>query len=147
MDTLATTEIPPAPLLTGSSPEPHRLLGVLDSLGCLGFASISDFLTCLFGSDDRAVRQRVDPFYAQGGIKSLMEIFMKSSRARANGGDEVAVSWSCVVFKNEFDIGLVKGRVRYLHPHRAPLRVLTAKELQVNDVRASPSESPARRPW
>ena len=116
----------PAPLLAGTSPEPHRLLEVLDSLGRLGFVSITDFLIRLFGSDDPAVRRRVSPFYAQGGAKSLMEIFMNSRRARENGGDEVAVSWSGVVFKDEFDIGLVKGGVRYLHLHCAPLRVLTS---------------------
>jgi len=99
-------------LLGAQSPEPLRLLAVLDSLKSLGFTSISDFLVRLFNSDDAAVRRRVSLFYTHGGIGSVLEIFMNSKRARENGGDEVAVSWAGGVFKDEFDAGLVKGGVR-----------------------------------
>jgi hypothetical protein len=78
----------------------------------LGFTSISDFLICLFSSDDAVVRRRVSLFYTHGGVKGIMEIFMNSKRARENGGDEVAVSWAGDVFKDEFEVGLVKGGVR-----------------------------------
>lgn len=106
----------PSPVLpvTAQSPEPLRLLSVLDSLKPLGFTSISDFLVRLFTSEDPAVRRRVSLFYTHGGIKSLLEIFMASKRARENGGDEIAVSWAGGVFKDEFDSGLVKGGVRSL---------------------------------
>lgn len=36
---------------------------------------------------------------------------MASKRARENGGDEIAVAWAGGVFKDEFDLGLVKGGV------------------------------------
>lgn len=98
--------------VTPQSPEPLRLLSVLDSLKPLGFTSISDFLVRLFTNEDPAVRRRVSLFYTHGGIKSLLEIFMASKRARENGGDEIAVSWAGGVFKDEFDSGLVKGGVR-----------------------------------
>lgn len=103
---------PPTVPATAQSPEPLRLLSVLDSLKPLGFTSISDFLVRLFTSEDPAVRRRVSLFYTHGGIKSLLEIFMASKRARENGGDEIAVSWAGGVFKDEFDSGLVKGGVR-----------------------------------
>ena len=107
---------PTGGLLGAPSPEPLRLLAVLDSLKSLGFTSISDFLVRLFNSDDAAVRRRVSLFYTHGGIRSVLEIFMNSKRARENGGDEVAVSWAGGVFKDEFDAGLVKGGVRIIPP-------------------------------
>lgn len=103
-------------MLGAQSPESLRLLAVLDSLKSLGFTSISDFLVRLFNSDDAVVRRRVSLFYTHGGIRSVLEIFMNSKRARENGGDEVAVSWAGGVFKDEFDAGLVKGGVRIIPP-------------------------------
>ncbi|CUS09176.1 unnamed protein product [Tuber aestivum] len=94
--------------LGAQSPEPLRLLAVLDSLKSLGFASISDFLVRLFSSDDSAVRRRVGLFYTHGGIRSVLEIFMNSKHARESGGDELSASWAGRVFKDEFDAGLVK---------------------------------------
>jgi len=103
---------PTGRLLGAQPPEPLRLLAVLDSLKSFGFTSISDFLVRLFNSDDAAVRRRVSLFYTHGGIRSVLEIFMNTKRARENGGDEVAVSWAGGVFKDEFDAGLIKGGVR-----------------------------------
>ncbi|KAL7271562.1 hypothetical protein RUND412_005672 [Rhizina undulata] len=105
----ARAEAPQIP--NAGSPEAQRLLHVLETLKPMGFTSISDFLVKLFTSEDAAVRRRVSLFYTHGGIRSLLEIFMNSKRARENGGDEVAVSWAGGVFKEEFDAGLVKGGI------------------------------------
>ena len=99
--------------LDAHSPEPQRILQVLESLKTYGFNSMSDFLYRLFENDDPAVKRRVSIFYSRGGARTLMETFMRNRRAKEHGGDEIAVRWATETLKDEFESGLVKGGVGF----------------------------------